>query len=137
MPWDIPKTDETIAVQFKGSGTRDYGPTYRTEVEKFPLAYYEFDRTAGTLTYSIGWEYSVDNENWVYLFEVSGLDGVTDRSGIVDLSQVSAKPSGAKYFRAYFSPDGAMGGGDTVQTVELRHAWWVDDIENSSGAKVI
>jgi len=134
MPWDIPKTNETIAVQFKGSGGRDYGPTYRTEVEKFPLAYYEFSRTAGSLTYSLGWQYSVDNENWVDLFEVSGVSNVI---GVTDLSQVSAKPSGAKYFRGYFSPDGAMGGADSIQTLELRHAWWVDDIENSSGAKVI
>jgi len=134
MPWDIPKTDELISVQFKGNGARDYGFTYRTEVEKFPLAYYEFARTGGSLTYSIGWEYSVDNENWVDLFEVSGVSAAT---GIADLSQVSGKPSGAKYFRAYFSPDGNMGGGDGVQTLEVRHAWWVDDIENSSGARVI
>ena len=134
MPWDIPKTDESIFIQFKGNGTRDYGPTYRTEVEKFPLAYYEFTRTAGSLTYSIGWQYSVDNENWVDLFEVSGVSNVI---GVTDLRQVSEKPSGAKYFRGYFSPDGAMGGGDGVQLLELRHAWWVDDIENSSGAKVI
>ena len=71
MPWD--PQSETIAISVSAAAAKVVGKTYRTEVEKFPLAYYKVtEDIPDAKTYTVGWEYSVDGTNWVALRDISG-----------------------------------------------------------------
>ena len=136
MPWDI--QTETVSFSFLTAGTKEYcDKSLRLEIEKFPLAYWnKSPGNASGNTYNIGWEYSLDGSSWTALDEVATpAAGTTE--GIVDLSKVSNKPSGSKFMRCYVYPTSTMGGAESIQTVEILYAGWVEDIENSSGMRSV
>jgi hypothetical protein len=134
MPWDKPKFSN--AANFTtGDSEKKIAVTYRMEVEKFPVASFDLTEipTDASPTYTIGWEYSIDGDNWELLYQVTGQNnGATD---IVDLSsEPSSKPSGAPYLRAFATPSGALGAAQSADVV-FKHSWWVE--EEQTGARVI
>lgn len=130
MPWDIQTDSISLAAT---DDSKTIGKTFRTEVEKFPLAYRSLTET-GSTTYTVGFEYSMDNENWTALQSTASL--VSGSTSFNDLSDETNKPAGAGYFRSFITPSAILGLGESA-TVSLTFAWWVEDIENSSGARVI
>lgn len=136
MPWDKPAFSTAISFTV-GDSSKKIGTTFRCEVEKFPIAYFDLTEipTGATPTYTVGWEYSLDGENWELLYQAAGQNN--GDSDIIDLSsEPSSKPSGAPYLRTFATPSVAVGGGQSGDVV-FKHAWWVQDIENSSGARVV
>ena len=136
MPWDM--QSEIINFSFLAAGVKEYCPkALRLEIEKFPLAYWVQSPGSAVNTYNLGWEYSLDGSSWVTLDEIAIVQNGSIQNGIVDLSKVSNKPSGAKFLRCYVYPTNNMGGADSAQAIEVLYAGWVEDIENSSGMRAV
>lgn len=132
MPWDKPFL--TTIFFTVGDSTKKTSTAFRTEVEKFPLAYYEVSETPSNAspTYTVGWEYSVDGDNWETLFSAASQN--SGSSAIVDLAAVANKPDGAPYLRAFATPSQALAGGQSAQ-VDIRHSWWVS--EDQTGTRTL
>lgn len=130
MAWDI--QTETISLAASAAG-KNIGNTYRTEVEKFPLVYYALTET-GAPTYTVGFEWSVDGVNWTTLQSTGSL--TTGATRYNDLSDEASQPSGAKYIRTYVTPSATLSIGESA-SVEMVLSWWIDDVENSSGARIV
>lgn len=130
MPWDKPfRTTISFAVNDSAKKT---STGFKTEVKKFPLVYYSVVETPtnAAASFTVGWEYSVDGENWETLFSVASQN--SGDSAIVDLSTVANKPDGAPYLRLFATPSQAIGPGQSSDVV-TDYSWWID--EGQTGVK--
>tara|TARA_Y100000004_G_C8833716_1_gene377318 strand:+ start:145 stop:537 length:393 start_codon:yes stop_codon:yes gene_type:complete len=130
MPWETQTDSISLAAS---EVNKKVGKTFRTEVEKFPIAYRSLVE-AGAKTYTIGFEYSMDNENWSALQSTGSL--TTGSVSFNDLSDESSKPTGAAYFRSFMTPSATLSIGESA-VANFTFAWWVDDSNVSSGARSI
>ena len=135
MPWDI--NNETVTVD-STSSLEVAGNTWQAQVEKFPLVQVDFVNSAITnsRTLTLTAEWSLDGEDWNTLGTI--LNAVAPGTGdaFVDTSIFSSKPAGAKYFRVKALASGPITSGQ-VMINTMTYAWWIEDSENSSGARSI
>lgn len=123
MPWDTKTSTLTLSVASGNATTTN--TVLRLISEKFPLIYASVSETANNETFTIKTQFALDEDGpWTDIETSSALtnDGTY---GIVDLSTVSGKPSGAPYLNIVFEGNNAVDGVETA-TGTVTTSTWVD-----------
>ena len=136
MPWDNQHSNTNNILFITGDSAKKTSTVFETRIDKFPLALWRVEEapTSGTTTYTVGFEYSIDNENWVTLYSISGRNNGSQL--VVDLSNINNKPDGAIYLRGFATPNQAIPSLNAGSVV-FQYSWWVDNTENSYGVRAV
>jgi len=123
MPWDTKTNNLTLSVA-SGNATST-STSFRLISEKFPLIRASVSESADNETFTIKTQFAVEEEGpWTDIETSSALTN-NGTYGIVDLSTVSGKPSGAPYLNVVFAGNNAVDGSETA-TATVTISTWVD-----------